>query len=169
MLDVRIIANFVLDRADERRQEITNLDLQKIVYFLHGHYLTEFHEPLVIDEFEAWNYGPVHRTLYEAFREYNETAIEGRAFAFDPVRRQRREMPALSDPKVVNAISRLLDYYLDMPTYLRVQITHSEGTPWSRTVSAADIRPNVGMKIPNQLIEEYFEGAKSMSVRGVSG
>lgn len=46
MIDARIVANFVLDRASAGRRAITNLDLQKIVYFLHGHYLLRHHRPL---------------------------------------------------------------------------------------------------------------------------
>lgn len=159
MLDPRIIANFVLDRADDRRREITNLDLQKIVYFLHGHYLRRYHEPLVQGEFEAWPYGPVHRVIYDAFKSYNDTPIDGRATAFDPIRRQRRELPPLTDPNTIGLIDDVLDRYLDMPTFSLVQLTHSEGTPWSRIVQEAESRLNVGMKIPDALIEEFFEGA----------
>ncbi len=158
MFDARIVANFILDHAENKGKAITNLDLQKILYFVHGHYLVQFHEALVVDEFEAWNYGPVHRTVYDVFKEYNDMPIEGRALAFDPVRRQKRELPQLTDGKAISIIHRVLDYYLDMPTFLRVQMTHSEGTPWTRTVQAAEKRPNLGMKISNQLIEECFEG-----------
>ncbi|HJS87765.1 MAG TPA: type II toxin-antitoxin system antitoxin SocA domain-containing protein [Acetobacteraceae bacterium] len=158
MLDPRIIANFVLDRADDRGREITNLDLQKIVYFLHGHYLRRYHRPLVQGEFEAWPYGPVHRVIYDAFKGYNDTPIDGRATAFDPVRRQRRELPALIDQDIIGLIDDVLDRYLDMSTYSLVQLTHDDGTPWSRTVRQAESRLNVGMKISDTLIEEYFEG-----------
>jgi uncharacterized phage-associated protein len=163
MIDVRVIANAVLDRADARGVAVTNLGMQKIVYFLHGHYLTRFHRPLVADEFEAWTYGPVHRTLYDAFRSYGDTPIEGRAAAFDPVRRQRRELPALDDRDAIWVLGQVLDYYLDIPTYLLVQIPHSKGTPWSLTVSAAESRPNVGMRISNELIARHFEGGASMA------
>ena len=159
MLDARIIANFVLDRADERGLGVSNLDLQKIVYFLHGHYLVQYHEPLVSGEFEAWPYGPVHRSIYDAFRAYNDTPIDGRATAFDPLKRQRRPLPPFSNERMVLMVNRVLDYYLDMPTFMRVELTHAEGTPWSRVVSDAEKRPNVGMRIPNDLIEKHFEGA----------
>lgn len=75
MIDPRIIANAVLDRAAAEGRPVTNLDLQKIVYFLHGHYLVRHQRPLVEGEFEAWPYGPVHRVLYDAFRAYNDTPI----------------------------------------------------------------------------------------------
>lgn len=168
MTDPRIIANFVLDRADDRGREITNLDLQKIIYFLHGHYLRQHRKPLVEGEFEAWPYGPVHRVIYDAFKSYNDTPIDGRATAFDPVRRQRRELPTLADAAIVELIDAVLSHYLDMPTYSLVHLTHSEGTPWSRTVNEAERRLNVGMKISDKLIQECFEGSADHSQHQVA-
>lgn len=158
MVDPRVIANFVLDRADERGRQMTNLDLQKIVYFLHGHYLCRYNEPLVDSEFEAWNYGPVNKLIYDSFKGYNDSPIEGRATAFNPITRQRRELPQLVDPRIISLINETLDKYLDLTTYSLVQLTHSDGTPWSRTVSDADSRVNIGMRISNALIQECFEG-----------
>jgi uncharacterized phage-associated protein len=159
MVDPRIIANFVLDRADERGKQITNLDLQKIVYFLHGHYLCRYNQPLVDSEFEAWTYGPVHKLIYDAFKVYNDSPIEGRAIAFNPVTRQNRELPELSDARIISIIDENLDQYLNMTTYSLVQLTHRDGTPWSQTVNDADNRVNIGMRIPNNLIRECFEGS----------
>jgi uncharacterized phage-associated protein len=157
-LDSRVVANAVLDRAEARGHAITNLDAQKIVYFLHGHFLRLHHKPLVAGEFEAWPYGPVHRPLYDAFKKYNDTPIEGRAVAFDPVRRATRPLPSLDDPSALALLDEVLDFYLDIPTYLLVQITHAGGTPWSRTVDESKRRVNVGMRISDSLIEQYFEG-----------
>jgi uncharacterized phage-associated protein len=159
MVDPRVIANFTLDRANERGKQITNLDLQKIVYFLHGHYLCRYDEPLVDSEFEAWTYGPVHKLIYDSFKSYNDSPIDGRAMAFNPVTRKQRELPPLSDVKMISFIDETLDMYLDMSTYSLVQLTHSDGTPWSRTVSDANSRVNIGMRISNDLIRECFEGS----------
>ncbi len=157
-LDSRIVANAVLERADARGHAVTNLDVQKIVYFLHGHFLKLHHMPLVAGEFEAWPYGPVHRVLYDAFKKYNDIPIEGRATAFDPVRRATKALPALDNPDVLALLNEVLDFYLDMPTHLLVQITHDTGTPWSRTVDESKRKVNIGMRIADSLIEQYFEG-----------
>lgn len=158
MFDSRVIANAVLERADERGRSITNLDLQKIVYFLHGHFMKLQGRPLINTEFEAWTFGPVNKPLYDAFKSFNDSPISERASAFDPVKRTRRELPALSDPDALSVIDAHIDYYLDMPTYLLVEFTHQPGTPWFRTVESADSKPNVGMKISNELIGRFFEG-----------
>jgi uncharacterized phage-associated protein len=160
MNDARVIANAVLDRAERSGRPLTNLDLQKIVYFLHGHFLRKYGRPLVEPEFEAWPYGPVHRTLYDSFKSYNDTPIEGRADAFDPVRRQRRELPELSDPEALEIIHEYLHLYLHMPTHLLVSTTHQPGTPWHETIERAKEHLNFGMKISDALILERFEGVR---------
>jgi uncharacterized phage-associated protein len=158
MFDPRIIANEVLDRADAKGRAITNLDLQKIVYFLHGHFLRHHNRPLVRGEFEAWPYGPVHRVMYDAFKSYNDTPIDGRAAAFDPIRRISRELPPLEDRESLEMMDEVLDFYLDMPTRSLVELTHGSGTPWAKTVENSETRVNVGMKISDALISERFEG-----------
>lgn len=158
MFDPRVIANAVLDRAEERGLTVTNLDMQKIVYFLHGHFLRRHGRPLVVGEFEAWQYGPVHRVLYDAFKRFEDGPIEARADRFDPIRQERKKLPRLDDSAANVVIGDVVDRYLDMPTWTLVAITHGEGTPWQLTMEQAQRRVNVGMRIPNALIAERFEG-----------
>lgn len=158
MHDARIVANVILDRAEEFGRALSNLDLQKIVYFMHGHYLRKTGRPLVSPEFEAWTYGPVSKVVYDAFKRFEDGPIDDRATAFDPVRRMTSALPPLTDSDALTVLDESLSYYLDMPTYLLVEITHQPGTPWFEVVESAKDRPNVGMKIPDDLIQERFEG-----------
>jgi uncharacterized phage-associated protein len=68
MYDVRDITNFVLDSADKRGVAITNLSLQKLLYFIHGWFYSIYDEPLIKNKFEAWQYGPVQRVIYDQFK-----------------------------------------------------------------------------------------------------
>lgn len=54
MHDARAVANHVLSRAWEMGFEVSQIDIQKICYFLHGHHLVEHGTPLIKTEFEAW-------------------------------------------------------------------------------------------------------------------
>lgn len=165
MIDPRIVANAILDRAEQCGRVVTNLDLQKLLYFAHGHFLRRHGRPLVTGEFEAWPYGPVHKVVYDAFKAFNDSPIDGRAAAFDPVRRVRRELPPLSDPHAIAVLDEFLDRYLRMPTFLLVELTHQPGTPWHETVEAAERRINIGMKISNELIQRRFEGSEVDRIR----
>lgn len=137
---------------------MTNLDMQKVVYFVHGHYLLQYGRPLVNGEFEAWSYGPVHRVLYDALKRHEDLPINEKIVGFDPIRRRTRELPGLDDSDAIAVLDQVLDHYLNMPTFALVELTHRNATPWSRTIEDARTRVNVGMKIPNELIVECFEG-----------
>ncbi len=69
-VDGRSVANFVLDFCAERKRVVTNLTLQKTVYFCHVWQLLVMHQPLVKHAFEAWQHGPVLSYLYRDFKEY---------------------------------------------------------------------------------------------------
>ena len=77
--DPRSVANLLLDIADEQRLPITNLTLQKLLYFAHALFLIKTRQPLVSGYFEAWRYGPVHPLVYRAFRSAADKPIATRA------------------------------------------------------------------------------------------
>jgi uncharacterized phage-associated protein len=51
------------------------MQLQKLVYFCNGWNLELRNEALVSDNFEAWQYGPVHPSIYHEFKVYGQGAI----------------------------------------------------------------------------------------------
>ena len=159
MLDARIIANEILIRARDDGLELTQLDVQKILYFLHGHHLLEHGVPLVKTEFEAWDHGPVQRVVYDAFRAFGDQPIDSLAERFDPVKRTHHPFPRLTDNAAVSTIERHLYRYLEIPTFALVDMTHRPGTPWSRTMEQAKACVNVGMRIKDETIRQHFEGA----------
>ncbi len=65
--DPRAIANLMLNEAERRGIRISNLALQKLLYFAQGIYLTQNKRPLVSGYFEAWKHGPMHPAVYRAF------------------------------------------------------------------------------------------------------
>lgn len=158
--DPRAVANEVLVRAWERGYEPTQLDIQKITYFLHGHHLQDHGVPLVKDDFEALHYGPVQRSLLDAFSKFGEEPIRMLAKKFDPILRTHSELPRLTDNAAVATIDTYLERYLAIPSYELVDMTHARGTPWSQTIQRARKAVNIGMKISNDLIRSSFEGIK---------
>ena len=66
--DPRAVANLLLDLAGNDKLDVSNLALQKLLYFAHAHFLIRTGHPLVQGGFEAWTYGPVHPAVYQAFK-----------------------------------------------------------------------------------------------------
>lgn len=158
--DARVIANEILERAWEAGFEPTQIDVQKITYFLHGHYLIEHGQPLVATDFEALHYGPVQRTLLDSFRKFGDEPIRELAVKFDPVRRVSHALPKVRENSVIEVIEKYLPVYLEIPSFDLVDMTHAGGTPWSKTMQDAKIAVNIGMRISNDLIRTCFEGVR---------
>ena len=64
----RDIAEYFLSQADPMVGDIiSNLKLQKLVYYAQGFYLATFDKPLFDDAIEAWDHGPVVANLYPVY------------------------------------------------------------------------------------------------------
>ena len=76
MLSCREVAEYFLSLADEDAGDlISNLKLQKLVYYAQGFHLALFDEPLFEEPIEAWTHGPVVPDLYRAYKEYGSGGI----------------------------------------------------------------------------------------------
>lgn len=64
-----------LSNSDEK-ENITNLKLQKLLYYAQGFYLALENEPLFSDEIQAWAHGPVVPDVYSEFKRYGYKEIK---------------------------------------------------------------------------------------------
>ena len=73
------IANYFLCKAQEATEEdqelISNLKLQKLVYYAQGLYMAVYGKPLFSDRIEAWTYGPVVPELYHHYKKNGSKGI----------------------------------------------------------------------------------------------
>lgn len=73
------VANFFLylDEFEDGSEGISNLKMQKLVYYAFGFYAALYDAYLFEDSIEAWQYGPVVPTLYEHYkaRDYGRSPI----------------------------------------------------------------------------------------------
>lgn len=154
--DPRSIANLILDEADRRGKMITNLALQKLLYFAHGMHLIRTKQPLVSGYFEAWQYGPVHPAVYRAFKASGSAAITTRAVAKDPLTGQSRDLPKLCDIAVDDLVAEVMRSYGQFSPGRLVDLSHAKGSPWSAVVDKARTDVAFGMRIPDTVIIERF-------------
>ncbi len=76
--DVFDAVDFILTAAVRLPPEaelITHLKLQKLLYYLQGYHLAFRDEPLFGDEIEAWEHGPVVRSVWVEFRDFGRAPI----------------------------------------------------------------------------------------------
>lgn len=69
------VAKYIVDKCCKEGKAITNLHLQKILYFVQGEYFHQTGKFLIEDDFLAWKYGPVLNDVYEEYRWYYSARI----------------------------------------------------------------------------------------------
>jgi uncharacterized phage-associated protein len=154
MFDVRAIANLILDIADARGIEITNMALNKIVFFVHSDYLIETKKVLVGAKIEAWQHGPVFREVYHEFKRWGDEPIRGRATRVDP--KTGEVVVARADlGDHAQYVRDLTDRYVAFSAAHLRAISHRPGGPW-HAVWGHDGRANPGMSISNDIIIEHY-------------
>jgi uncharacterized phage-associated protein len=162
MYDARAVANVMLAFADNDGVRLSNLKLQKLLYLAHGYLLVAHGRPLVKDGFEAWAYGPVSRTAYHAFKQFDDLPITNRARRFDPVKGSYEDIGVDVDEIAVFAIEEVVRVFGGWPEFELVEFTHQPGSPWRITVDEAQTAANVGMVIDDALIRGAFEGTTEL-------
>ena len=70
------IADYFLFKAEQDQERLSNLKLQKLVYYSQGLHLVVFDgKPLFDEQIEAWTYGPVVPELYRKYKVYEAGGI----------------------------------------------------------------------------------------------
>lgn len=75
--NIQDIAHYFLylDAQDDSADGISNLKLQKLLYFAYSRFLTLFDKALFDEPIEAWQHGPVIPSLYHHYKCYGKNMI----------------------------------------------------------------------------------------------
>ncbi len=137
------IANqLLLYFADNGGELMTNMKLQKMLYYQQGFHLAYFGTPLFDEEIEAWMYGPVVPVMYEAYKIYGRNGIEPNRdleFEFE----QRKELALFTE------VCRVYGEYSAIGLMNK---THEE-TPWKST----PIGEGEGHIITKEKMQSFFK------------
>ena len=158
MHDARGIANYLLDRAAQMGVPITSMTLLKVLYFAHAWHMAKFNSELVAQPFEAWQYGPVNRVVYEQIKQFGARPIVGRLNSFDPVVCKYVEAKSSVPDMTGQFLNHIFDYYSQFHAFTLSDLTHERGSPWDAIWQKAEREAVPGMIIPNHLILEWFRG-----------
>lgn len=70
------VADLIIELANKQGKPVSNLKLQKVMYFLNVQSLLEKGTPLITDyKFEKWDYGPVIHSVYSEYSNNGATEI----------------------------------------------------------------------------------------------
>lgn len=115
---------YMIKLFTDENKEITNLKLQKLMYFVEAYYMVKNNpESYLYDsEWSAWDYGPVNVDLYNHYKKFGSLAIllsdENKTFG--------EQLPA-TNKKYIKDIYNLFG---DLSAFQLVTLTHLKGSPW---------------------------------------
>lgn len=136
------IAYYVIEKYNERGVEISNLKLQKIMYYIQGYFYKDLKISAFDEEIFNWPYGPVVPDVYFEFSVFGSLPI----YLDEKAKEETLNIKFNRDHKKV--IDRVVACCNDKKASQLVEMTHSE-TPWKSTSKSK--------VIPQRIIEEYFE------------
>jgi uncharacterized phage-associated protein len=71
---------------------ISNMKLQKLLYYAQGFSMVVLGKPLFVEDFEAWEYGPVLRDVYNEYKRFGNSALpKPDNFSFDSYTKEEKE------------------------------------------------------------------------------
>lgn len=121
------------------------MQLIKLVYLCHGWMLGLHGRPLIWEQVEAWQFGPVIRDLYDAVRHYKGEPVP-------------ELLPPHQTPKLEwteeDLIGQVYELYGQDSGLALSRLTHADGTPWSITWEQF----GQNSIISNDLIRDHFAG-----------
>lgn len=143
----------MLKVAKEKNINLSNLQLQKLVYIAHGYMLGWKNKPLCEESMEAWEYGPVIGDMYHEFKDNGKETIP---VSKDLVTNLDGDLDA---EYIINGV---LDNYGKKTAPELVSLTHQVGTPWQRTWDSTG-KHSRSIPIDNDLIKNHFRKVISPS------
>lgn len=140
MYSAELIADYMIERATRNYAPISNLRLQKYLYFVQAEFLVNTGKPCFNDDIAAWSFGPVVPKVYQKYKKYGsmvilyiDTKSEKRLRSED-----RKMIDSVMDRCKDKTVSQLTDATLKQ-------------TPWLKAYS-----PYTENVITNESIEDFF-------------
>jgi uncharacterized phage-associated protein len=122
------VANYFLSLVDEDiGDSITNLKLQKLLYYAQGFSLVLFNKPLFKENIEAWAHGPVVPQIYHKYKEYGAKPLE------PPPTMDF----AMYDGDVKDLLNKVYELYGQFSAWKLRDMTHEED-PWIKGNNRVD-------------------------------
>lgn len=164
--DARAVANHLLGLAAAEGEALTPMKLQNLVYFAHGWSLAVHDSPLISEQVQAWNYGPVFPNLDRAFKDYGGGPVDSPAVVDESSGRYGAisgwTTPDLhDDPEARRLVRKVWDVYKKFTGVQLSNWTHVPGSPWRTIFDEHHGSIPHGRIIPDSSIKDYFVGLAS--------
>lgn len=141
------VCQYVINYSNEKDYGISNLKLQKILYFIQAYFLISKPSRCCFeDRIEAWDFGPVVPKAYRKYKQFGSSDIP-RVIDFENT---NNDSYITNEDK--NLINTVIDKFADFSATDLVGLTHNQ-SPWIDAYI-----PHMNREITPDAIKEYFNG-----------
>ena len=141
------VCKYVIDYSNEKEYGISNLKLQKILYFIQAYFLIKQPSRCCFDDkIEAWDFGPVVPKAYRKYKQFGSSDIPT---IIDFEKSDSNDCITCDDK---NLIKTVIDKFADYSATDLVGLTHTQ-SPWIDAYI-----PHMNREITPEAIKEYFNG-----------
>ena len=150
------VANYILDTLDNYNiKDVTNLKLQKLLYFAYGINLVLYNEPLFTSEIHAYRLGPVVPDVYHEFKNHGNDIITTRAYYDDSTDTDIESIKVEYNfsPEEIKSIDIACAAKGNVKAWNLVYETHQKDSAWSKVFN----KNKQHIKILDDDIKKEFE------------
>ncbi len=129
------IARYIINYSNDKEFGISNLKLQKLLYFVQAEFLafTDEKKPCFEEEIEAWGFGPVVPCVYQEYKQFGSANIPTIDEYYDisddwNIVKTRYDNSIISD-KHKDIINGIIQGFAEYSAAALVNITHQQA-PW---------------------------------------
>jgi len=134
---------------------IEHMKLQKLVYCSYGWWLAYHDDPILSEQPQVWQHGPVFKSLYHALKHH------GRA----PINKLQKDIPFQPFPRVDDGdveVCELLDWiwerYGAKTAFYLSDLTHRAKSPWYTVASSYHFLVPPDTPISTEIIKQHYRG-----------
>jgi uncharacterized phage-associated protein len=145
MISVSEIAKYIIKFFQEREDPITNLKLQKLLYYVQGWHLALHNQPAFPEPLQAWVHGPAQPQVYAQYKK----------FRWNPIS-EEISVSLIKDPHLIKHIEEVLSVYGTETAYALEHRTHLEA-PWQNARQGLPPDAESNAEITPDSMKAYFQ------------
>jgi uncharacterized phage-associated protein len=135
------VAKYFIYRGNSSEDDsVSNLKLQKLIYYAQGYHLALFDKPFFDESIEAWRHGPVCPEIYHEYKAYGAAPIDENISV---------DFSEIFSSEQIELLEEVYSVFGQFAAWKLRDMTHEE-SPWK---NHADFNE----EIPQEEMKEYFK------------
>lgn len=146
---IDLVASYFILSARESGGEMTNLKLQKLLYYAQAWCLAINGKPLFNEKFQAWMHGPVQPEIYQKYKRYGWRSID------EEIEESLEDIKKEFSEEELNILEQVREIYMPIDAYGLEKLTHQE-EPWQKARGVCEPGDRCMEEIDENLMKSYY-------------